>query len=379
MHLRVLDMSLSKVKLGELLELVDVRNSDLKYGIDDVKGISTSKCFINSKASLENVSLHNYKIVEMNQFAYVPDTSRRGDKIGLAFQDQKPCIISSIYTTFKVRNEKNLNPYYLLMYFKRAEYDRFSRYNSWGSARETFNWEDFCDTEIELPDLDIQNKYVAIYKALQFNLSVYETNLEDLKLVCEAKIENLRKDYETRSIIDYITERNERNIEIRYENLIGVGNEGFIPPRQQREYNSLSKCSVFYYHDFVYNPSVLYAGAIALNSNTQEPQICTEEYVVFYVSDESVLIPEYLFMWLKRAECGRYIDFMSIDSVRNRVYFSDLEMINIPIPPIDIQKDIVAIHNSYSKRTEICNKLKKITGDICPILIRGAIKEGGGQ
>ena len=165
-------MGLTKYKLGELVEIADVRNRDVnnKYKEDDVKGISIDKIFIETKANLKNVSLSPYKLVQPHQFAYVTVTSRNGEKISLAYnQNEETYIVSSSYIVFKVGNKEILDPSFLFMYFNRPEFDRFSRFNSWGSARETFSWEDFCDIEINLPSIEIQKKYVAIYQAMLEN------------------------------------------------------------------------------------------------------------------------------------------------------------------------------------------------------------------
>lgn len=158
-------MGLRKYKLGELIEQCDMRNIDGTYTLDDVRGISTEKDFMDTKANMEGVSLFSYKVVGQQEFAYVADTSRRGDKIAIAFNTgPKPVLISSIYTAFRVSENKKLLSDYLFMYFNRSEFDRYARFNSWGSARETFGWDTICDVDMELPDITIQQKYVDIYK-----------------------------------------------------------------------------------------------------------------------------------------------------------------------------------------------------------------------
>lgn len=83
-------MALTKYKLGELIELVDERNSDNLFGTDSVVGLGTQKEIISTKADLDGVSLTSYKWFPPKSFAYVPDTSRRGDKISLALNtDEK--------------------------------------------------------------------------------------------------------------------------------------------------------------------------------------------------------------------------------------------------------------------------------------------------
>ncbi len=135
-------MSLIKYKLGELLESSDVRNKDRnnQYTAENVKGISTNKEFIETKANLERVSLNSYRVVDPEEFAYVADTSRRGDKISLAFNDtDNAIIVSSISTIFRVKRMDLLDTHYLFMYFNRPEFDRFSRFNSWGLLERLFH------------------------------------------------------------------------------------------------------------------------------------------------------------------------------------------------------------------------------------------------
>ena len=132
-----LGMALNKYKLGELIEPCDVRNYKGTYTLDDIKGISTDKEFIDTKANMDGVSLSLYKVVNCQEFAYVADTSRRGDKIAIAFNNGKAILISSIYTVFSVKRTDLLISDYLFMYFNRPEFDRYARFNSWGSARET--------------------------------------------------------------------------------------------------------------------------------------------------------------------------------------------------------------------------------------------------
>lgn len=369
-------MALTKYKLGELIKPCELKNDELKYDIPDVKGISIQKIFIETKANMEGVSLKPYYLVQPDDFAYVTVTSRNGEKITLAHNTtDKTYIVSSSYIVFRVNRTDLLLSDYLFMYFNRAEFDRYSRFNSWGSARETFSWEDMCDMDIELPSLEIQQKYVDVYNAMLANQQSYERGLDDLKNVCISSIENLKKEYCKQSILPYLVERKNLNSDMRYKELVGVGNEGFIKPRGARTEDTFYKCNIFYPRDFVYNPSVISKGAIAFNNKYDVPKICTEEYIVFYVKDENMLLSEYLFLWLRREDTGRYLDFYYMDSVRNRVYFENLNAIQIPIPEISVQQSVSNLYNVYYARKEINEKLKSQIKNICPILIKGSLEE----
>lgn len=142
------------VPLGEYIEQCDERAGD-NFTVDDVIGISTDKNFIATKANMDGVSLKSYKVVQPHEFAYVADTSRRGDKIALALNTtEKPVLISSIYTAFRSKDTYRLLPGYLLLLLNRTEFDRYTRFNSWGSARETFDWSEMCRVEIPVPPIE---------------------------------------------------------------------------------------------------------------------------------------------------------------------------------------------------------------------------------
>ena len=119
------------VRLGDYIELCDERNSEGKYTLDNVQGISTDKKFISTKANMDGVSLSSYKVVERNEFVYVADTSRRGDKIALALNTNDASIlVSSIYTAFRCKDDNDLLPEYLYLFLSRSEFDRYARFNS---------------------------------------------------------------------------------------------------------------------------------------------------------------------------------------------------------------------------------------------------------
>lgn len=370
-------MGLTKYKLGKLIEQCDNRNTDEEYTADDVRGISTGKEFIETKANMDGVSLTSYKIVKENEFAYVADTSRRGDKIAVAFnRNEGNILISSIYTVFYVSKPELLLSDYLFMFFKRSEFDRYSRFNSWGSARETFSWEDMCDIEIDLPPLPIQQKYVDIYNAMLANQQSYERGLEDLKLVCDAFIEDLRCDTPCEPIGKYITQKNDRNTDKSIDCVMGLSTKKEFREAQSRvNRNELGNYKIVNHGDFAFVPTTDTWKVLAFALNTFEKNLVVSPiYEVFSVYKVR-LVPEYLAMWLSREEFDRYARFHSWGSARENFSFDDMRSVQIPIPDISIQKAIVDIYNAYKERKVINEKLKAQIKDICPILIKGSIEE----
>ena len=375
MPLRGLVMALTKYKIGELIKEIDNRNVTEKYSVDYVRGISTGKQFIDTKANMDGVSLTSYKIVKNNEFAYVADTSRRGDKIALAYNDGSEILISSIYTVFSISRPDLLNSDYLFMYFNRPEFDRFSRFNSWGSAREVFSWEDLCDIDIELPSLTIQQKYVDVYNSMLANQKSYERGLEDLKLVCDAYIEDLRKKYPCEEIGPYINTVSESNTERKITFVQGVESSGsFMDTRANMKDVDIANYTVVTKGNIAYNPSRINLGSIALYSENN-PCIVSPMYSVFKIADENKIMPEYLMMWFARTEFQRYTWFYAAGSVRDTFDFNLMQEVKLPIPSIEIQQSIVDVYNSYNKRKSINEKLKSQIKEICPILIKGSIEE----
>ena len=381
MHLGGLDMGLTKYKLGELIELCETRNDNLKYGVKDVKGISIQKEFIETKANMEGVSLKPYYLVQPDDFVYVTVTSRNGEKITLAHNiSDSTYIVSSSYVVFKVKRIELLLSDYLFMYFNRPEFDRFSRFNSWGSARETFNWEDMCDIDIELPNIEIQQKYVDVYNAMLENQKSYESGLDDLKLVCDAYIEELRKELPHKKLKNYISLCDEKNDDLEYglDAVRGISIEKrFIYTKANMEGVYLKPYAVVKPDEFAYVTVTSRNGekiSLARN-NSDEAYICSSSYIVFKVDDTNTLLPAYLSMLFERSEFNRYSRFNSWGSARETFDWEEMKNVLIPIPNIEIQQDIVNIFEAYNTRRDINEKLKAQIKDICPILIKGSIEE----
>lgn len=367
-------MALNKYKMGDLITLSEMKNDKNKYGISDVKGISIQKKFIETKANMNGVSLKPYLVITPDTFCYVPITSRNGEKITLAYNDTKDTyIVSSSYIAFKVKRPDLVLSKYLFIYFCRPEFDRFSRFNSWGSAREAFQWEDMCDINIELPPLAVQQKFVDIYNAMIKNQKAYENGIEDLKLVCDAYIEELRRNMLCEKIGPYIKYIDIRNEKDEFKTARGVSSEGkFIDSRAKLNGVNLKKYKIVNKKQFAYNPSRINLGSIALST---ERCIISPMYITFEV-DENKLIPEYLMLWLNRKEFHRSTLFYATGSVRDVFDYQLMEEVEIPIPDKKTQKSIADVYLVYENRRSINKQLKSQISDICPILIKGSLEEG---
>ena len=375
-------MGLSKYKLGELIEQCDERNDNLTYSIDDVKGISIQKVFIETKADMSGVSLRPYKLVKQNDFAYVTVTSRNGEKITLAHNDTHDTyIVSSSYIVFRVRDTNRLLNDYLFMYFNRPEFDRYSRFNSWGSARETFSWEEMCDIGINLPPIDIQQKYVAVYNAMLANQQSYERGLEDLKLTCDAYIEELRRNIPSVAIGKYLIPSDERNtLNLSADSVRGLSvSKDMIETKANMNGVSVSNYKIVPPRYIAYVSDTSRRGdKMSLGFNRTKETFLVSSISTVFKTDTRYLLPEFLMLYICRDEFDRYARFHSWGSARETFDWDEMCDVRIPIPAIEIQQDIVNIYEAYLTRKEINEKLKTQIKDLCPILIKGSIEEAQG-
>ena len=374
-------MALNKYKLGDLIELCEETNQELKYKLEDVKGISIKKIFIETKADMQGVSLKPYLLVKPDCFAYVPVTSRNGEKITLAHNTTNDTyIVSSSYIVFKVKDKNTLNSDYLYMYFNRPEFDRFARYNSWGSARETFSYEDLCDIEINLPDLPTQNKYVKVYLNMLANQKSYEKGLDDLKLVYESHFDKAKKEIVV-PLGKLIDKNEKKNTNLMYgiNDVKGITNQKkFDNTKADVTDTNLSKFLIIEKNCFAYNSRTDGRDMLVLALNRDErPVIVTSNYNSFKIKETktNVINPEYLYLFFSRKEFDRKVRFDSWGSSQEQLSWDSLCQINIPLPTKKIQDSIAEIGNVYLIRKEINEKLKEQIKNICPILIKGAIEE----
>ena len=172
-------------KLGDFIQPVDVRNNDLS--VTHLLGVSVEKRFIESIANTIGTDFSKYKIVKKGQFTYIPDTSRRGDKIGIALlTDYDEGLVSNIYTVFEITDTSKLLPEYLMLWFSRPEFDRYARYKSHGSVREIFDWDEMCRVELPVPPINEQQKIVDTYNAITNRIQIKQKINENLEKTAQA-------------------------------------------------------------------------------------------------------------------------------------------------------------------------------------------------
>lgn len=367
-------MALSKYRIGQLIKIVDERNS---FDINDFYGININKEFMPTVANTEGLDETNYKIVRKNRFVFSGMQTGRDKCIRISmYMGNEPIIVSPAYTTFEIVDEYVL-PTYFFMIFLSQERDRLGWFYSDGSIRSNLDWDRFCDIQLNIPDLHTQQKYVDIYNAMVANQQVYERGLDDLKLTCDAYIEDLRRRMPCEEIGRYIERHDIRNGKNGSKNVMGIStSKQFREPTSKVNKNELANYKVCHprqigFVQTTHNEKVF---TYAFN-NTKEDIVVSSVNEVFSTQEDK-LYPEYLCMFFNRTEFDRYARFHSWGSARETFTWNDLIDVKIPIPDITIQKSIAEMYTVYNKRKGINEQLKIQIKNICPILIKGSLEEG---
>lgn len=367
-------MALTKIRLGDYITRSTKNNRDLKYGMDLITGVTSDGVFSEPKGNPLEVDLQPYKIVNNGAFVYNPT---RIDLGSLAYRTEGLCIVSHLYIIFYLNDagKEIIDPTWLYIYLRRDEFRREVRFRNFGSQRPEFSFADMSEIEVPLPDLATQKKYVEVYCSMVANQQAYERGLDDLRLVCDGYIEELRKDMPCQKIGPYIEERNEKNENNTITLFQGVNvDHVFTEPKRVAE--DSENGSVVRTGQFAFN-KVMKAHNTKLPIALREGPDCvvSNSYQVFEVINKEKLLPKYLLLWMNRAETQRYAGFISFGTTRDIFSFSDLGEIAIPLPEIKVQQSIVDIFTAYQERQAINEKLKSMIANLCPILIKGSIEE----
>lgn len=374
-------MALSEVRLGDLVELVEETNKDLLFGEEDVRGMTITKQIIPTKADVSGADLSKYWIVRPDYFVYNPRT--HGKKIGLGYNDSgKSFIISWNNVSFRIKEamKNKILPQYLFLHFNRAEWDRNACFCSWGSSTEVFSWDALGDMVLELPPIDIQQKYVDIYQGMVNNQKAYERGLEDLKLVCDGYFDVAKKQYTVSlgELIEKVDVRNSSNL-YSAKDVRGITNKKeFSETKADISTVDLSKFKVVKPRQFAYNSRTDGREMLVLALNREDyPIIVTFNYNVFSIRQEKIdmIDLDYLYAFFKRSEFDRRVRFNSWGSSQELLSWDNLCNIQVPVPTIKKQEAVAEIINLYFKRKAINERLKAQIKDICPILIKGSIDE----
>lgn len=369
-------MELKKYKLGELISVCDERNS---FGYTSFYGLNINKEFMPTWANTEGLDESKYKVVRKGRFVFSGMQTGRDECIRISmYNGTEPIIVSPAYTTFEVAREDIVIPEYFFMLFLSKEKDRLGAFCSDGSIRSNLDWERFIDFDITLPDIERQRKYVNVYLSLQNNLVAYQSKVDDLKLVCDGYIDQLKVKIPKYKIGDLLETVDKRNSELTYTGVQGINiNKSFFPTVADIDEGSTRNYKVVETNQFAF--SGMQTGRdmcirIALNEESK-PVIISPAYTVFRIKDDNVVLSHYIMLWFSRKQIDRYGWFASDGSIRSNLDLERFCEMEIPIPDISVQCEIVNIHKCYTERQRIAESLREQLKNICPVLIRGSMEK----
>ena len=371
-------MALHEYAFGELIELCIEENSSYLYNENHTIGVNIDKEIRIMRGNSSRKELQSFYLVKPDTFVYNPRGSR---KLGLGYNDSLNTYITTFNNmVFQIKDSAReiILPHYLYMYLSRTEWDRKAEFLSWGSSTEVFSWDTFCETTITLPQLAVQQKYVNIYKSLLANQRAYERGLDDLRLTCDAYIDNLRKKMPAEKIGPYLIEIDWRNgLALSVDSVRGLAtSKEIIPTKADMTGVNLSNYKTVLPRQIAYVPDTSRRGdkiSLGLN-NTDETFLVSSISIVFDTNREK-LLPEYLMLFFTRPEFDKYARFHSWGSVREIFSFGYMRNVEIPIPDISVQKALADLYSVYTHRKAINERLKAQIKGICPILIKGSVEE----
>lgn len=374
-------MGLTKYALGQLLDRNTEYNDRLEFGVSNVRGVLNTKGISDTRVSVDTRDLSKFLVVRPGGFIF---NHRVHDKLGLGYNTSDEIyIFTNDYVAFYVKPDiasEVLLPEYLYIWYQRSEFDRYMLFKTYGSATLFFNWDNMCELEIELPDVDVQKRFVSIYKAMVANQQNYEQGLDDLKLTCDGYIENLRRNHPCQKIGQYLLNSDKRNdINLGVGSVRGLSTaKEMIPTKANMDGVSLGSYKLVSPGQIAYVPDTSRRGdKVSMGYNDSEETYLVSSISEVFGTKEGYLLSDYLMLFLTRNEFNRYARFHSWGSARETFDWSEMCDVEIPIPDIKIQRAIAEIYSVYIERKKINEQLKAQIKDICPVLIRGSLEYGG--
>lgn len=294
-------------KLGDYIEPCDLLND--KEEITLLQGISNKKYFQACKSNTNDIDLSRYRICRKGWFAYNRATTRNGDKISIAYRDGEDCLVSPSYKCFRIKDENELNPYYLMLWFKRPQFDRYARFRSHGSAHEYFEYDEMCEVELPIPSIEEQLKIVEEYQTLEHRIELKRQINDNLESQVSTLFYSITKDSQPNSVFSTIAsiesgKRPNSNKHGKYP-LIGAG--GIVD----------------FIDSYNYNEKILVTGRVGTHGVIQRfSNSC-------WASDNTLIIKsiryEYAYQFLKK------VDFSSLNRGSTQPLITQTDLKNLPI------------------------------------------------
>lgn len=375
-------MKYSKIKIGSFVERYNEKCGIPDLTVDDISGINRNKEFFEpSKQAGADTS--NYKVVPPDYFACNLMHVGRDVVLPISINHtNKSKIVSPAYTVFYITDESIILKEYFFMFLKSDEKDRFFWFNTDSSVRDGMEWSVFCDVEILIPDIETQKKMVNVFLNLQRKIDVIGNEIDSTRRLCDALLDQLMHSYRLYPVGDFIEQTDNRNANLEYgqESVMGMTiTKEIMPTKANVATTDLANFKIVYPNEFVYNPRT-HGRRIGLGFNQNEsPFIITWNNTAFKIKESGIsqILPEYLYMYFCRDEWDREACFRSWGSSTEVFSWESLCEMKISVPPIELQKDVIALYHSNANRIKVLEEFQNLRDRICPVLIAGAIEEGG--
>ena len=359
------------VRLGDYIEIFEIRNRDgHNYPF---MGVNKDKAFMPTVADTNELDNTKYKVVSKDMFVFSGMQTGRDTCIRLAlYSENTPALISPAYTTFVIKDKSKLVPEFLFLFFYRYEMDRFGAFLSDSSIRSNLDWDRFCDIQIPLPSIETQRALVAIYDGLQKTIAENEALIKEMESVCHAFVVDCKTKYPKVKLGEWITECDERNSDLSIKLSQGISNlKYFQAPKQVAENSKSDK--IVRKGQFAYNRATTRNGEkISIAYRDGEDCTVSSAYGVFKITNEDKLNPYFLMMFFKRAEFDRYARWRSEGSAHEFFTFEMMKNVEIPFPPIEIQRAIAEIYVACDRSKRIVQETRELMKNLCPALVQKA-------
>lgn len=363
------------IRLGDYIEVCNETNTS---GLElEILGLNIDKDFMPTVANTSTLDTTKYKIVQEGNFVFSGMQTGRDRAIRLGYYDKsEPSLISPAYTIFKVSSETVL-PEYLFICFNRPEMDRYGWFVSDSSVRANLDWAVFESIQIPLPSRERQEEVVAVWQELRGMAETNEKMAENLEALSMSYIQELKYTCPHVRLGDYITVKDERNVESKDIELLGINiSKEFMPTVANTRDVNKSKYKIIKQGAFAF--SGMQTGrdcAIRIGYyDRSEPAIISPAYTIFQVSNNT-LLPEFLFLYLRRPELDRLGWFYSDSSVRANLNWDIFLDFQIPFPTVEIQEKIAELYRSARECRKIAEKARKLSKEACPALIQSVIHD----
>lgn len=345
-------------RLGDYIREVNVRNRELE--VTNLLGVSISKEFMPSIANTIGTDMSTYKIVKRGQFAYGPVTSRNGDKVSIALLSKyNDAIISQAYTVFEIIDHEQLLPEYLIMWFRRPEFDRYARFHSHGSAREVFDWDELCDVKLPIPSIERQREIVAEYETLTRRIHLNEQTIQHLESTAQSLYRKM--------FVDGIDKENlPEGWRMGTLGDLFELQRGFDLPSQDRKdgkYPIYASTGIAEYHNQykVTPPCVITGRSGSIGEVFYVDTKCWPLNTTLWVKDFKSTPPFFVFYKLKELELEKTVSGFAAVPTLNR---NDVHMMISLIPPQhllkEFEKNMIIIHYNLSKKEQENSKLTEL-------------------